>query len=361
MRKVTLASVLTMLLLLLTLTAMAEPAALDLSGHSFEDLAELTELLDQQEKMGTIVLDGGALSVAERRELLARYPEMHFVWTMDLWGVTVSSEDTSVTFEGKEAVSLYDLCDLLACMPGLKKVDMWDKQVNRKEMDALLAFPEVEVGMTIKLNKSHILRTDMTAYSTLGRQPQITRSDTHYFTFLKDLKALDVGHMFIQSLDFLEECSKLKILIAADCSLKDISPIACQTDLEYVELFKNYITDISPLAELTNLRDLNIGYCQITDLSPLYDLPNLERVWLMGNWYLPDEEVERLREHQPDCEIVTFSYGATGNLMTPDKKQIPGTSWRHHKHYDTIYWIFHHNEYIGWDVEVPQIKTINDP
>ena len=48
-----------MLLLLLTLTAMAEPAALDLSGHSFEDLAELTELLDQQEKTGTIVLDGG--------------------------------------------------------------------------------------------------------------------------------------------------------------------------------------------------------------------------------------------------------------------------------------------------------------
>ena len=361
MRKVTLASVLTMLLLLLTLTAMAEPAALDLSGHSFEDLAELTELLDQQEKTGTIVLGGGTLSVAERRALLARYPEMHFVWTMDLWGVTVSSEDTSVTFEGKEAVSLYDLCDLLACMPGLKKVDMWDKQVNRKEMDALLAFPEVEVGMTIKLNKSHILRTDMTAYSTLGRQPQITRSDTHYFTFLKNLKALDVGHMFIQSLDFLEECSKPKILIAADCSLKDISPIACQTDLEYVELFKNYITDISPLAELTNLRDLNIGYCQITDLSPLYDLPNLERVWLMGNWYLPDEEVERLREHQPDCEIVTFSYGATGNLMTPDKKQIPGTSWRHHKHYDTIYWIFHNNEYIDWDVEVPQIKTINDP
>lgn len=59
MRKVTLASVLTMLLLLLTLTAMAEPAALDLSGHSFEDLAELTELLDQQEKTGTIVLGGG--------------------------------------------------------------------------------------------------------------------------------------------------------------------------------------------------------------------------------------------------------------------------------------------------------------
>lgn len=56
-----LASVLTMLLLLLTLTAMAEPAALDLSGHSFEDLAELTELLEQQEKTGTIVPDGGAV------------------------------------------------------------------------------------------------------------------------------------------------------------------------------------------------------------------------------------------------------------------------------------------------------------
>lgn len=361
MRKVTLAAVMTMLVLLLTLTASAEGDTLDLSGRNFADLAELTAMVDQQEGVNAVDLTDVPLTVDQRRELLARYPGTHFIWTMDLWGVTVSSEDTSVSFEGKEAVSIADLCALLDCMPRLTKVEMWDKQLNRKEMDALLAYPDVDVGMTIKLNKSHILRTDMTAYSTLGRQPQITKLDTHYFTFLKGLKALDVGHMFIQSLDFLEECGKLKILIAADCSLKDISPIACQTDLEYVELFKNYITDISPLAELTNLRDLNIGYCQITDLSPLYDLPNLERVWLMGNWYLPDEEVERLREHQPDCEIVTFSYGATGNLMTPDKKQIPGTSWRHHKHYDTIYWIFHNNEYIDWDVEVPQIKTINDP
>ena len=88
---------------------------------------------------------------------------------MELWGVTVSSEDTSVSFEGKESVSIAALCGLLDCMPGLKKVEMWDKQLKRKEIDALLAYPEVDVGMTINLNKSHVLRTDMTAYSTLGR------------------------------------------------------------------------------------------------------------------------------------------------------------------------------------------------
>lgn len=358
MRKVTLMALVAALCMLI-LTATAE--TMDLSGRSFENLAELTALLDQQDKVDTVDLTGVELTVDERRALLSGYPDVHFIWTMDLWGVTVSSEDEEVTFEGNEWINIDELCGLLDTMPNLRTVNMWDKRMKHKDLNVLLGYPEINFGMTIKMNDAHVVRTDWTAYSTLGRQPQIDRFDTPFFAFLKDMKALDVGHMFLQNLDFLKTCSKLKILIAADCGVGDLTPLTYQTDLEYLELFKNGISDISPLASLVNLRDLNIGYCKITDLSPLYDLPNLERVWLMGNWYLPDEEVERLREHQPDCEIVTFSYGATGNLMTPEKKLIPGTSWRHHKHYDTIYWIFHHNEYIGWDVEVPQIKTINDP
>ena len=282
------------------------------------------------------------------------------------WNTEISPEDTEVNFEGNEYVHLQELDALLNRMPNLKTVNLWDKRLFLKEIRPLLeAHPDVEFGMTIELNKSHILRTDMTAYSTLGRQPQIAKMHTWYFSCLKNLKALDIGHMNVHSVDFLTETAPLKILIVADNGLKEINAIASQTELEYLEIFKNYITDISPLANLTELRDLNIGYNDIRDLSPLDGLQKLERLWTLGNWWLPQEEIDRFKELHPNCEVVTFSYGATGNQCDPSysggMKQYPGTSWRHHKHYDTIHWIFDHSEYIGWDVEVPQVKTVDDP
>jgi len=285
--------------------------------------------------------------------------------TITFWNTVISEEDTEVTFEGNEFVHLPELDQMLNGMPNLKKVNMWDKRLFLNEiLDLFTYHPDVEFGMTIELNKSHILRTDLTAYSTLGRQPQIAQMHTWFFTCLKQLKALDIGHMNVHSVDFLTETAPLKILIIADNGLKNINALSSQTELEYLEIFKNYITDLSPLSGLTELRDLNIGYNDIRDLSPLDGLQKLERLWTMGNWWLPEEEIERFKQLHPNCEVVTFSYGATGNQCDPaysEMKQIPGTSWRHHPHYDTIHWIFDHSEYIGWDVAVPQVKTADDP
>ena len=279
-----------------------------------------------------------------------------------IWGVAVGPEDTELSTEEGGWVTPAEINTLLENRPKLKKINIFNKKVKLTDMEKIIdPHPEVDFGLTIQLNRSHILRTDMTAYSTLGRQPQIGGPQTKYFAYLKQLKALDIGHMNVHSVEFLRDCPKLKILIIADCALRDIDAVSTQTELEYLEVFKNYITDLTPLSGLTKLKDLNIGYNKITDFSPLYGLQNLERLWLMGNWFVEDEEIERLREHLPNCDIVVRSYGATGNLMDEKMVQTPGTSWRHHPHYDTIHWIFNHNEYIDWDVEVPQVKTPANP
>ena len=157
--------------------------------------------------------------------------------TVLFWNTPVSSRDTEATFEGKEFVHLTELDQLLTEMPNLKKVNLWDKRTYLKEILPLFeAHPEVEIGMTITLNPSHVLRTDMTAYSTLGRQPQIAKMHTWFFGCLKGLKALDIGHMNTHSLDFLQATAPLKILIVADNGLRDrdIQALQYQNDLEYL-------------------------------------------------------------------------------------------------------------------------------
>ncbi len=345
-------------LLLALLLAMAGSAAaegaLDLSGRAFESFDALCAAIDAAEDHAEVDLTGVALTVEERKALLARYPARHLRWTVDVWGKTISSEDTDVSFEKKQVGKISDLCDALDCLPNIKNVNMWDAQLKKEQRETLFSrYPDVFFGMTLQLNQRHTVRTDATAFSTLGKKPYLYAHNMGNFAHCPNLLALDVGHNTIMNLDFLYNCSKLKILIAADANISDITPIACQTDLEYVELFINKITDISPLAKLTNLRDVNLCFNDISDLSPLYDLPHLERVWLMMNKRITQEEIDKLREHQPNCQIVTRCYGSTGNIMRDDGSLIPGTSWRHHKHYDTIYYIFNGGGYVDWDVEVP--------
>jgi len=273
-------------------------------------------------------------------------------------GVEVSAQAEEVDLSGVKKVKFAQLMHELDQLPNLKRVDMWDANLSKDERLKLRErYPEVFFGWTIHVNQLHTVRTDATAFSTLGKQPLLNKQNMVNLTMCPDLLALDVGHCLIQDISFMRDMPKLKVLILADAGIKDLSPLEGQTEVEYLELFLNDIKDISPLANMKNLRDVNLGFNEITDLSPLYDLPNLERVWLMDNPGLKQEEVDRLRERHPDCEIVTYSWGATGNQMEKRDGQLvqfPGTSWRDHPHYDTIYYIFNGGGYIGWDEPIPE-------
>lgn len=273
-------------------------------------------------------------------------------------GLSFPADAVEIDLTGAKRVSVSELTKALNKLPELQSVYMWDWPLNRQDKATLhKTFPDVFFGLEVQLNKAHTLRTDAIVFSTLGKQPLLEKGHLVNFTLCPNLRALDLGHCSLYDVSFLEDCAQLKVLILADAELRDISPLASQTELEYLELFSNKITDISPLAGMTQLKDLNLAFNKITDLSPIYDLPNLERVWLMGNFDLKQEEIDRLREHQPDCEIITYSWGATGNQMEKidgELVQFPGTSWRDHPHYDTIYYIFNSGEYIGWDDPIPE-------
>lgn len=336
--------------------ALGESATLDLSAQTFTGVEELVQAVGTAEE---VALGSMEMTWAQRKSLIQQCPQVHFTWTAQIYGVPVSSEDTAIDLDGvKKLGKITELCDALDCMPQVENVYMWSHGMKRDDKITLHErHPDVFFGWTLKLNEAHQLRTDATAFSTLGKQPLLTKQHMVNITFCPNLLALDVGHCLIQDISFLRDCAKLKVLILADAGIKDLSPLESQTELEYLELFLNDIKDISPLANMTKLRDVNLAFNEIKDLSPLYDLPNLERVWLMQNEGLKQEEVDRLRQHQPDCEIVTYSWGATGNRMKKERGefiQFPGTSWRDHPHYDTIYYIFNGGEYIGWDDPIPE-------
>ena len=266
--------------------------------------------------------------------------------TVTAYGVDFDTEATVLDLDAAGVVvkDITELVALIDQMPNLKTVNMYGSELTRAQMDTLFdGYPDIFFGWTLKLY-THTIRTEATAFSALhGHQgkdndPFHTTKQLSILRYCRNLEALDIGHNYVTSLDFLAELPHLKVLIVAanyNCD-GDLTPLSTLTELEYLELFSANIRDVSPLASLTNLRDLNLTYNQkLRDISPLYELPKLERFWC-GYTAVPAEQRTAMEAAHPDCEFDWVSMPTEG-------------TWRKHPHYDTIYQIFHEFVYYPFD------------
>ena len=187
-------------------------------------------------------------------------------------------------------------------LPGLKEVLLYDSELETADMEWLFDryYPDIFFGFTLHIGP-HEIRTDRTAFSTLHLAGKMQGDERHTSEDLEPLrmctkmKALDLGHNYLDNADFLYWMPELEVLILSPNygRLLDISPVANCKNLVYFEIFSSAITDLSPLSGLTKLRDLNLTRDdRVTDISPLYDLPKLESRaeailrWLIDNHVL---------------------------------------------------------------------------
>lgn len=258
-------------------------------------------------------------------------------------GITVDTEDTCIDFGDVKVTKeqIPELMEMLDRMPNLTQVDMYASSLKLAETDLLFdRYPDIFFGWTVYIG-DHKLRTDITAFSTLHgptTDPMHSERQFKNLRYFKNLRALDVGHNWVEDISFLYDLPKLEVLILACNDIKDITPIASLKNLVYLELFTNNVRDISPLAGLTNLRDLNIKNNPVTDITPIMSMTWLERFWYGMNKgdRVPKEQRDALEAALPDCEIDWINNPTEG-------------TWRQHPHYFALYDFFRTQEYVPFE------------
>jgi len=79
-------------------------------------------------------------------------------------------------------------------------------------------------------------------------------------------------------LETIQHETRLRVLIANDSTMTDVSPLAGLSALRALELNRTSVADVSPLAGLTALRVLELSDTSVMDVSPLAGLTAL--LWL---------------------------------------------------------------------------------
>ena len=251
--------------------------------------------------------------------LSAAYPDMDISWEVHIGDSVFQSTDTEVDLSQTVVTDIAEVEKQMAYLPNAEKVIFglcgrdnpdWGNSKAKVaacdiENEDMAAYRDrvrdkYKVVWTVRLGPSIALRTDkdnfMPNHFGVGR---LFDDYAHNLRYCEDMVCLDVGHMTLTDISFVEFMPKLKYLILAWTEVQYIEPIRSCKNLIWLELDNSCIRDYSPLVDCTALQDLNIGktYCDITPITQMTWLKNLYMIFCSGDaaWKctqsLPDTRV----------------------------------------------------------------------
>ena len=290
--------------------------------------------------MKTVSLYDTGLDGDEQYELASEYPDIKFLWKVEILGELYDTDTTDLDLSGKKELTVNTVRKKLRLMSWLCRADLSDISATDEELGALRGeFPDIKIVWKLYMGKWS-LKTDAVAFSVLIYDYDYTRltsDDIQCLKYCTDLQALDLGHQALTDLSVIGEyLTELRILILADNKISDLTPLSNLKHLHYIELFVNRpLKDVSPLGECKELVDVNISHLyDIWDISNLLDLPLLERLWI-EHTSISDKDVLRLRETYPDTKIIVEGYGSVDQ------------GWREHPRYYAMIDMFKKTDYVS--------------
>ena len=167
------------------------------------------------------------------------------------------------------------------------------------------------------------IRTDVKAFIPFkyGYDINLPFHDTEAkeLKYLVDMECLDLGHMRMTDISFLQYMPKLRFLILADTVCEDFSYLANLTELVYLELFRSEIKDVNLLMGLTKLEDLNIGWTELDNPEKLMEMTWLKRLWATKNGMDPSKYY-LLEQALPDTYVyMKSSHPTEGGWRKSDR------------------------------------------
>lgn len=276
--------------------------SLDLSSLPAGELDDLGTRLGLFPAVQEVTLSD-ALTMADVKALMERFPEINFNYTFELFGKTLSTADetadlTDATIGDAGEAQIRAALDI---MPRCTYFKLENCGLSNEVLGGIQQdYPETKIVWRVSFGGQYSVLTDETTLRTVYG---VENSHNDVLKYCTSLKYIDMGHNpTLTDISFIEYMPDLEIVILSGASMTDLDVFANCKKLEWLELANCYaLEDISGLATCESLRFLNICFSKVTDLSPIEDLP-LER-FLYLTPQIDKETQTAFEESHPDCWV----------------------------------------------------------
>ena len=308
---------------------------LSLAGEDAATLAQLTSALDLLPRLRSVDLTGCTAPVADRLAFVEQHEDLSAGWTVSVEGQTFEWNTEFIDLNNYSIADVSALEAAFAELPKLTQVDMCDTNLSYEQLDALnRKYENIRVVWKVYFG-NYYLRTDAEYFIAAAwgeNKVYLTNDDIDCWKYCTDLRGLDIGHMNITDLSFLQYMPRMTYLIIAECPITDISPLAQLKELRYLEMFQTNVSDISPLLECTALKALNLAYMNVKQDNAWSVLPKLTNLDLL--WYpsvpLSGAQRRQLADALPNTTLFLY-----------DGCEPSGGIWRYNPYYYEMRDFFH--------------------
>ena len=267
-------------------------------GSEKLDFQMLKDALSWLPEVESVFFDQPSGSAEDLISLQEAFPEIRVSWEKDAFGTVYPSDITEIDLTGMRIDTPEAVVEDLKYFPALEKVILSECGPSEKEWidnETMAAFREkmrdqYKVVWTVKINNLRV-RTDETYFMPAKYHEVVTNYQVQNLKYCEDMVCVDLGHMRVQNIDFVEYMPHLKYFIVIDAPFMYIDSISTCKELIYLEFFWTWINDFTPLLGCTALEDVNLARTN-GDPMVLKEMTWLKNLWIDGNDLTAAEKVE---------------------------------------------------------------------
>jgi len=384
----------------------SDTVELDLQGQE-PDVGVIDDALGLLPEVTTVDLRGVRASSQTVSMLCDAHPDVHFMFTCDVPGGEMTTEDTEVVVEGTyEDLLVY--AAFLNYMPNLVSMDARTVQLNENQMRSTSAFAgdgRLKYGVTVQGRTFSTMATDINLDNVTFTSVDEVESILACLPNLKRVSMCDTGLTEDQMGQLFDAHPDIKFVwwiefghykLRTDATAfttalgsgnrygyndETFAPLRYCTDLMMLDLGHNHITSLDNFVGLKKLRVLILADNKLTDISQITAFPDLEYIEVFLNDITdvsPLAELKKLVDLNIFYNPIGESYRAlktmTGlkrlwiggcRLSNNDVEELEsalpntkinihgrgstGAGWRKHSHYYTIKQMYEEGRYVPFD------------
>ena len=224
-------------------------------------------------------------------------------WEKTVCGYLCDNDTEEVDFTEYTITSIEEVENGLSYFPNVKNVFLGEPGVDNEEVAAYRERnrENYKVVWVVDLSGKMKVRTDIDNFMpSRDGWGYVRDGEIDNIRYCEEIMCMDIGHMGVKDVSFLEKLVNLEYLILAHTEVQYIDAIRNCKKLKFLELDWSCIRDLSPLVECTALEDLNIGKTW-PDITPV-----LEMTWLKNLYMIEGSGADAWKASQalPDTRVV---------------------------------------------------------
>ena len=239
-------------------------------------------------------------------------PDVTITWEQEVCGLVFSSDVEEIDLSGATITGLEELEQKLPYFPDLKTVFLGECGLDNELLAAHRekVRDQYKLVWTVSCGSKLKTRTDATTFMPVREYVYYFNDEEAYnLRYCEDMVCIDIGHMSIHNIDFVEFMPNLEYLILAHTQLQYIEPISSCKKLKFLELDWSPIRDLTPLKGCTALEDVNLGNIH-ADFTPVGEMTWLKNLWMVG---CSTGARYRMTEALPNTKVMTTGAATVAN------------------------------------------------